>query len=230
LVIPPGSVSDPNNPTGNIDAEVSKAVETTAAMITSAQGVFIRSHGKNLALSRYPKNFQKAIKTSNVVNAQGEVIGRVSSNDKVSSYYDFKIGSAQVQSGKVVKVSLAYDQTKVTDPTMIDVYYLSDNGWVRESNGRAVDTANHTISAEVNHASLFAAFISLGGANAPSGIPDSYKVYPYPNPFKKKTATSELTIKVGIPAGSSRDVKIKIFNIVGELVREINESGKAPGW
>lgn len=230
LVIPPGSVSDPTDPTGNIDAEVSKAIETGAAMITSAQGVLVKSNGRNLALSKYPKSFQKAVQTTNVVNAQGAVVGRVSTNDKVSSYYDFKIGSAEVQSGKTVKITIAYDSTKVADTNMIDVYYLSDNGWVRESNGRTVDTTNKTISAEVNHASLFAAFKSLSGANAPSGIPDSYKVYPYPNPFKKKTATSELTIKVGIPAGSARDVKIKIYNIVGELVREINEAGKVPGW
>ncbi|MBI5555620.1 MAG: carboxypeptidase regulatory-like domain-containing protein [Elusimicrobia bacterium] len=230
LVIPPGSVSDPNDPTGNIDAEVSKAVDATAVVITSAQSMFVRSNGKNIAFSSYPKNFQKALKTTNIVNAQGEVIGRVSTNDKVSSYYDFKIGSAQVQSGKKVKVSLAYDSTKVTDPSMIDIYYLSDNGFIKESNGRTVDTTNKTISAEVNHTSLFAVFKSLGGANAPSGIPDSYKVYPYPNPFKKKTATSELTIKVGIPAGSSRDVKIKIFNIVGEMVREISLANQAAGW
>ncbi len=231
LVIPPGAVSDPNDPTGNIDAEVSKAVETTAAMITSAQGIVsVSSKGKNLALARYPKSFQRAMNTSNVVNAEGKIVGRVSTSDKVSSYYDFKIGTAQVQSGKTVKITIAYDSTKVPDTTKIDVYYLSDNGWIRESNGRTVDTTNKTISAEVDHASLFAAFNSLSGANAPSGIPDSYKVYPYPNPFKKQNATSELTIKVGIPAGSTRDVKIKIFNIVGELVREINEAGKVPGW
>jgi len=230
LVIPPGAVSNPSDPTGNIDAEVSKAIETTAAMITSAQGVLVKRNGKNLSLSRYPQSFQKAVNTSNIINAQGKVVGRVSTNDKVSSYYDFKIGSAQVQSGKTVKISIAYDSTKVADTSMIDVYYLSDNGWVRESNGRSVDTTNKTISAEVNHASLFAVFKSLSGANAPSGVPDSYKVYPYPNPFKKKTAGSDLTIKVGIPEGSTRDVKIKIYNIVGELVREINESGKIPGW
>lgn len=231
LTVPPGAVTDPNDPTAQVNAEVSK-VQEVGMTVVSYQGI---ARKVAVPIRNYPKAFQAVAspKASILLDKDGKVIrSNVSSNDKVSAYYEFKIGSAQVGSGKTVKVSLIYDSTKVTDTSMIDVYYLSDNGWVRENNGRTIDDTNKTISADVNHTSLFAVFKSLGGETAPSSteIPPEYRVYTYPNPYNKKTATDQLSLKIGIPAGSNRDVKVKIFNIAGELVREISAANKAPGY
>jgi uncharacterized protein (DUF2141 family) len=115
-------------------------------------------------------------------------------------------------------------------------------GYCLESQERRVDEVNKTLTVKVDHMSTF---VLLGEAPSQTGTQpfsgSELTVWNFPNPFdctpKTKaysiqtfavatnTTFSGTRIRVGIPgnAGERHALRIKIYNVAGELVREIDD-------
>ncbi|MFA5140012.1 MAG: hypothetical protein WC728_12335 [Elusimicrobiota bacterium] len=119
-------------------------------------------------------------------------------------------------------------------------------GYCLETQERRVDQVNKTLTVKVDHMSTF---VLLGEAPALTGDKpfsgSDIQVWNFPNPFdctQKTKASSDQVftaapqqtfsgtrIRVGLPASSERhDLRIRIYNVAGELVREI-DAGDMPG-
>ncbi len=189
--------------TDNVEGTLSK-VQSVGATVTIT--------GAPLSMKAYPTNIVQANRAPKP--ARGE---------KVSPYYEVNIGSSQIAEGKSAKISLQYTPADVSDISKIDVYSFDGTKWVAEKDGRKVDTVNHTISVNVTHTSLFAVYETEG--EAPTTYTGDFKVYMYPSPFKPKTdLTAYFRVKLPATLGAGNTVKIKIYNIAGELVRELQKS------
>ncbi|MEW6557065.1 MAG: carboxypeptidase regulatory-like domain-containing protein [Elusimicrobiota bacterium] len=164
-----------------------------------------------------------------------------------SSFYEIMLpaGISRVLK-KDAKLSLQYSSVTVSDPTELNVYYYDEqnNVYLLEKKNKTVDTAANTITVSVNHASVFV----LLKSNLQTIVGNTYTgteviVYNFPNPFNLVSKTKNLThssqqittkgtvIKYAIPPDYGNvDVKITIYNIVGELIREIEEGIKSGGY
>ena len=113
-------------------------------------------------------------------------------------------------------LTLAYDPTNdaITDPAHLVLmrYDPAAAGCVPVPT--TIDTVGHTLTAQLNHLSIFQA-----GTILPSSTPDTARIYP--NPFH--TATDGYVTIDQIPASA----RVRIFTILGELVldQEADASG-----
>jgi hypothetical protein len=113
---------------------------------------------------------------------------------------------------------------------------------VLESDGKEIDTVNHTVSALVDHFSTFVVLASspIYTSTTPYGGAQ-IEVFNFPNPFNLEPKTRSLNlnagggsytsgavqvttrgtiIRVGVPRGVSGNGKIRVYTLAGELVRE----------
>lgn len=100
------------------------------------------------------------------------------------------------------------NSSKVKEGTL-SIYYLNEenNLWVKIP-GSSVNTAEHTVSAEVNHFSVYAI---MG-----ESVTDLSKAYAYPVPWRPSDANDITFTELGSEA------VIRIYNVSGNLVRLIN--------
>lgn len=109
----------------------------------------------------------------------------------------------------------------IVDGTAIkeeDIYpfYLSELtwNWIKIP-GRTVDTQNNTVSFQVDHLTIFALMAYAPGA-------DLGHVIVYPNPYKPNSGPGHDRITFdGLSKGT---VRIKIYTLAGELIKEIEET------
>ncbi|MFH1784097.1 MAG: carboxypeptidase regulatory-like domain-containing protein [bacterium] len=201
MKVPGGAIED----TANVEGALSK-VQTVGTSVTVG-GAPIK-----LPLAAYPANIVQADKAP-----------KPARGDKVSPYYEVSLGTSEIAEGKSVQITLGYTAASVSDTSTIDVYSFDGTKWVAETSNRAVNETNSTISADVNHTSLFAVFETEG--TAPTVYTGDFKAYVYPSPFDPETDTTAY-FRVKLPSadyGTGNKVKIKIYNITGELIRELNQ-------
>jgi hypothetical protein len=133
----------------------------------------------------------------------------------LGEYRDVELesGQASFDSGKELEIIIPYedaDNNGVIDGTNINEIdiqiwsYTSNGPWYKETNF-TVDTTSNSIVVKTSHLSLFALY-------APSMSENLDNVIAYPSPFRSDMHT-EMTF-----AYLSGNVKIKIYNISGELV------------
>lgn len=180
------------------------------------------------AAQAYPGSMHKAMS-----------VLRTASVSPLSSFYDVFLPKGVSRAlKKDAKLTLEYSTSTAAasdDPNDYNVYYFDElNGvWLLEDRDKVVDETANTITVSVGHTSVFA--IIKSKSPVISGIGDVEKLFVYnvPNPFGlspknvtlKKTApvrTETITgtmIHFGLPSGISGDAEIRIYNVVGELVR-----------
>ncbi|HOW89741.1 MAG TPA: FlgD immunoglobulin-like domain containing protein, partial [Elusimicrobiales bacterium] len=177
--------------------------------------------------------------------------------DPFSSFYDIALPAGISHAlRQPARITLSYD-TAISSGVVSDlnVYYYNPDSrrYVLENNGRAVDTDNGTISVNVDHLSVFVVLAQapVAGATAYAYTGAELKAHNFPNPFNNTrwksislndaiaaggysaSATPCVTqgtcVRVFIPRGTSGEMYLKIFNIAGELVREMELTGYSAG-
>lgn len=164
-----------------------------------------------------------------------------------SAFYDiFLPAGIRHELKNKARLTLSYDASLSTSasPTNLNIWYFNSatQKFELEEDSRQIDTANNTVSALVDHFSVFVVLAStpLYISTSPfagAGI----EAFNFPNPFNLETKTRALNlnagggnyasgtvqvttrgtiIRVGVPKGVSGQGKIRIYNLAGELVRE----------
>ncbi|MFH2203652.1 MAG: hypothetical protein ABIJ96_11090 [Elusimicrobiota bacterium] len=151
------------------------------------------------------------------------------------------------QLGKPADITLSYDLSQTTATAEeLNVYYFDTTlgKYQREDTNRRTDSNNNTITVTVDHFSTFVVSDSspvLTGANPFGG--EEIRVHNFPNPFdcnRKTKNTNSLVaggaltfdgtmIRYSLPAGAAADLKVKIYNIAGEVVRELSQGTLSGG-
>ncbi|MEW6041070.1 MAG: hypothetical protein AB1633_06075, partial [Elusimicrobiota bacterium] len=226
----PGSISEESGmtystTTANIDFARAETLSDLKTSNLSAMSI-------PRAAAAYPDRTYSAMKLAQDVNI-----------NPLSSFYDVLMPAGISRTLKK-DATLTLQYSSSADPSTLNVYYYDvDNGvYLLENKNKKTDTDAKTISVSVSHTSVFVVVQS----NAQQIVGDSYTgplyVYNFPNPFGM-TVTKDLQsynpqnlaagtnmttegtyIKYGLPAGIKGEVKIAIYNIVGELVAEIVEN------
>lgn len=160
--------------------------------------------------------------------------------DPLSSFYDIFLPAGVSHffpSGKEAQLCLAYDSS-VTDPSSLNIYYYNPttSEYLLESQNKSIDTDNKRICVNVAHASVFTILSSSASILTGGGYNGELSYTNFPNPFNLKSKTVTLQdpgsasasqtingtmIKMSIPTSMSGLVEIKIYNVLGELVRTI---------
>ncbi|MDO8734841.1 MAG: hypothetical protein Q7K21_06750, partial [Elusimicrobiota bacterium] len=157
-----------------------------------------------------------------------------------SSFYEIMLPAGVSRTlRKDARLSLQYSTSTATDPTLLNVYYYdtTNNVYLLEKSSKTVNAENNTVTVSVNHTSVFVLLKSDRQTITGSGYGGGeLMVYNFPNPFHFDTKTKTLAsggvsllttkgtvIKYGIPSTfeSQNEVKITIYNIVGEVIREL---------
>jgi len=158
-----------------------------------------------------------------------------------SSFYDIFLPASVSHSfpeGKEAHMCIAYDST-VTDPYALNIYFYSSttNEYLLENENKSIDTLNTRICASISHASVFTVLASSETILTGSGYTGELKIINFPNPFNLKqkqltlqnpgsnSANQTVTgtmIKFSVPPDMTGDMKIEIFNVVGEKVRTLS--------
>jgi hypothetical protein len=131
---------------------------------------------------------------------------------------------------KPIKITIPYlDENNdgiidFTDPalaeTSLKIYFLDETKgeWILAGGtGGTVDAKNNTITVEVTHFSVY------GLASSPAALNDLSKVIVYPNPYKPGTGKNYDRSGGILFDNLTQKAKIKIYTIVGNLVREMNK-------
>jgi len=204
-------------------------------------------------------NAMQALREQRVGNYKTRAAsGSGSTVNPFSSFYDISLpaGISHVLQ-QPARITLSYNTalSSGTDASDLNVYYYNPNSqrYVLESRERTLDRDNGTISVNVDHLSVFVVLAQApaDGATAYAYTGKELKAHNFPNPFNN-TRTKSISlndaiatggytaaavpcttqgtcIRVFVPAGTSGDMTFKVFNIAGELVREMQLTGYAAG-
>ncbi|MBN1383813.1 MAG: carboxypeptidase regulatory-like domain-containing protein [Elusimicrobia bacterium] len=164
-----------------------------------------------------------------------------------SSFYEIMLPAGISRTlRKDATLSLQYSTVTVSNPNDLNVYYYDsvNNVYLLENSSKTVSADNNTVSVTINHTSVFVLLMS----NQPTIRGNTYIgadpiVYNFPNPFDFTTKTKSLThsgltkttkgtvVKYAIPPSYGIvEVEIIIYNIVGEVIRQIDEGVKEGGY
>ncbi|MEK7745123.1 MAG: FlgD immunoglobulin-like domain containing protein, partial [Elusimicrobiota bacterium] len=122
----------------------------------------------------------------------------------------------------------------------------AQNGFCIEDGNKRVDTVNNTLTVSVDHFSTFVvASTPTATSTQPYGGADIV-AFNFPNPFDcirhAKTLNNVLfqggqgtvfdgtLIRMSLPPGGAADLSVKIYNVAGELVREIPQAAHPGGF
>lgn len=122
----------------------------------------------------------------------------------------------------------------------------AQNGFCIEDSNKRVDTVNNTLTVSVDHFSTFVvASTPTATSTQPYGGADIV-AFNFPNPFDcirhSKTLNSVLfqggqgtvydgtLIRISLPPGGAADLAVKVYNVAGELVREIPQAAQRGGF
>ncbi|MFC1522178.1 hypothetical protein ACFL6Y_07195 [Elusimicrobiota bacterium] len=179
------------------------------------------------------------------------------SPNPMSSFYDiFLPASIRNQLNEKATLTLSYNPDLLgnsgVDSLNVWYYNPASQQYEVEADGRAIDTTNNTISCEVDHLSVFVVLASTPVYTSTSPFTGGgMEVYNFPNPFNLKSKTVSLNatpgsgsyaagqnsittdgtvIRFGLPSGIGGDVKIKIYDVTGDLIREISNGHLSGGF
>lgn len=198
----------------------------------------------------FPPRMASAISALNAGRIKGfepQAGGRQSVVTPFSAFYDiFLPAGIKRELKNKARITISYDASLSTSASLtnLNIWYFNyaTQRYELEEDGRQIDTTNNTVSALVDHFSVFVVLASTPlytstSAFAGAGI----EVFNFPNPFNLETKTKSLNlnagggsyssgavqvttrgtiIRVGVPRGVSGPGKIVIYNLAGEVVRE----------
>ncbi|MEK7814207.1 MAG: T9SS type A sorting domain-containing protein, partial [Candidatus Desantisbacteria bacterium] len=140
----------------------------------------------------------------------------------VNSIYEIKMAAEHdctrpidLLPGTKIKISFSYpDNTPPEIISNLKIFLLdeTDNKWVLI--GGDVDTVNRIISIEADHLSVYRLAVDIPITSSITGI------CVFPNPFISNES-SKITFK-----GLTENIEIRIFNITGEMVKQVRVSGQ----
>jgi flagellar hook assembly protein FlgD len=112
-----------------------------------------------------------------------------------------------------------YDGVPNFNEGKLEIFFWTGTDWVKvASKGR--DTVSKTISADVNHFTIFAL------AEDTSSLPEKLQVYLTNNPFRAETQT---TFVYGLSKEAKR-VTVEIYDLSGDLIHKMTKEGSLIGW
>ena len=163
-----------------------------------------------------------------------------------SSFYDIFLPAGVSHffpQGKEAQLCLMYD-SGVSDPASLNIYYYNQNTdeYLLEGQDKTVDTDNQRICVNIAHASVFTVLGSSASVITGGGYTGELGVLNFPNPFNLKSKTVTLQnrdtagsasqtingtmIKISLPPSMNGNIEIKIYDVVGEQVRTLDDSGR----
>ncbi|MEK6543898.1 MAG: FlgD immunoglobulin-like domain containing protein, partial [Elusimicrobiota bacterium] len=173
----------------------------------------------------------------------------------LSSFYEiFLPAGISTQLKRKAALTLTYDPTLVTTAALntMNVFYYNTltKQYSLEDNGKAIDATNKTITVNVDHFSTFVVLASTPVATSTTVFAGAgIEVYNFPNPFDLTTKTKSLNTNPGsgsftsgqsittegtiirftLPAAVTGVVRIRIYDVTGDLIREIDNGELAGG-
>lgn len=118
---------------------------------------------------------------------------------------------------QLVTITLGYDATQVSNPGLLTVQWWDEPaGTWRPVPQVQVNPSAHTVTARVNHFTIFQVF-----EIAPKAVADGSlgEVFAFPNPATQGKAT------IHVEAGKADQVEIRIYDVAGALVHRAELSG-----
>ncbi|MBU2573161.1 MAG: carboxypeptidase regulatory-like domain-containing protein, partial [Elusimicrobia bacterium] len=188
-----------------------------------------------------PIAFSNGVKGFEPLAAGGSVV------TPFSAFYDiFLPAGIRRELKNKARLTISYDASLSTSASLTNLniwyYNSSTRRFELEEDGRELDTANNTVSALVDHFSVFVVLASTPPISSTSPFAGAeIEVFNFPNPFNLEIKTKALNlnagggpyaggtvkvttrgtiIRVGVPRGIAGSGKIRIYNLAGELVRE----------
>lgn len=198
----------------------------------------------------YPPLMASAIRALDAGRVKGfepQASGRQSVVTPFSAFYDiFLPAGIKHELKNKARITISYDASLSTSAplTNLNIWYFNyaTQRYELEEDGKEIDTTNNTVSALVDHFSVFVVLASTPLYTSTSAFAGAaIEVFNFPNPFNLETKTKSLNlnagggsyssgavqvttrgtiIRVGVPRGVSGPGKIVIYNLAGEIVRE----------
>ena len=139
-------------------------------------------------------------------------------------------GGIQPVSGKSLTLTIHYADTDIIglDETKLKIVYFntSTNKW--ETITSVVNTNANKVTGTITHLSKFQL---VEVQTTPETYTGPFKSYFYPNPYKPKDGKAYIAFYIpDVDNHSNVDVKIKIYNIAGELIKTIDVGSKESGY
>ena len=152
----------------------------------------------------------------------------------VSSIYDVEVRlisgplATLAQNNKVkLTIQISTSTISPAEQQLLKLAHYNDQigKWELKNIPIEVDFNNAVVKAEVTHMSKFAVFkVTVSTVQPYSG---EFKTYVYPNPVKN---TDKFNIRYCLPGSGKVKVEIKIYNIAGELVRNLETQEVDAGY
>jgi len=217
-------------------AEVTREVPDGTKVYFSAGAVSVEFY---VAIGLDPVGNPREVDPSKINEADGKVDPEILVSGSIREFTVYQLAATRITGNfqNTVIITIPYQDTNqdgIVDGTNIGertlrIYYLDEENseWVLV--GGVVDTQNNTVSAEVSRFSVY----RLMATSKTSESLDNVVVYP--NPFKPNDGNDRTgTWSQGIIFGNlTSRATIKIYNITGELVRELEklpEEGGQKVW
>ncbi len=188
-----------------------------------------------------------ALKAGQVKGFETQSAGKQSVVTPFSAFYDIflPLGIKRELKNKA-RLTLTYDASLSTAASLtnLNIWYYnpSSRRFELEEDSKQLDTANKTVSALVDHFSVFVVLASTPLYTSTTAFAGAgLEVFNFPNPFNLETKTRTLNvnagggtyasgtvqvttrgtiIRVGVPRALAGQGKIRIYNLAGEVVRE----------
>ncbi|HAH31876.1 MAG TPA: hypothetical protein DCL44_06130 [Elusimicrobia bacterium] len=205
--------------------------------------------GRLKNMRAYPSNMASAIQAlqAGQVKGFGPLAAGRSVTTPFSAFYDiFLPAGIKHELKNKARLTLSYDASlsSSTSLTSLNIWYFNPatQKFEMEEDSRQIDTANNTVSALVDHFSVFVVLASTPLYTSTSSFAGGeIEAFNFPNPFNLEMKTKALNlnagggsyasgtaqvttrgtiIRVGVPKALAGQGKIRIYNLAGELVRE----------
>jgi hypothetical protein len=191
-----------------VEAPVTNSSEIDCTKNNCVSVVFESGETKlDIPTGAFGSNITLSISTSSVPSSDRPTI-------KVSLIGIEVLNSLNTQPLKELTLTVGYRNTDIAglDETKLILARYEPNAHIWVTLASTVDTINKRVVAHTSHLSRFA-IVQL----APAADLSSVRIYP--NPYRPSVNTNGITFD-GLTAGA----KIRVFNVAGELVREIADT------
>lgn len=189
----------------------------------------------------------QALQEKRLEGYEAQAAGKSSTVTPFSAFYDlFLPAGIKRELKKKSRLKLTYDVAlaSTTPPTNFNLWYFNPatGRYELEDDAKEIDTTNQTVSALVEHFSVFVVLASTPLFSSTSPFTgDDLSVFNFPNPFNLEPKTKSLNVnagggqfaggtakittrgtvlRVGVPRAVAGDGRIRIYNMAGELVRQ----------
>ncbi|MFH1352124.1 MAG: fibronectin type III domain-containing protein, partial [bacterium] len=243
------------NSAGSVySAALSRKLPVLSELVTRGSTVTIRKGGVSvdvssdsfgedgyIKISTDPVNNPIEVDTATIITANGKLTldeNLLGVSESLAEFKAYNLQGATITFVSSVTISLPYSSSdgKFVDGysspkipvASLAIYVLDEAAAEWKSVSRTVDTAYKVVKATVAH---FSVYMLIG--EPLTLYNDLSGVVVYPNPYKPGSGGDYDDAAGGgiVFAKLTENVKIKIFNIAGELVKELNHtSGSTESW